>query len=133
MIPTHIFILVLIHYLLDWTSESFNEDIDIRAYGKSERTRELVIDNMQEIQRAFQDHDLVANVRLETYDGEKYFHLPPKKGILDNIFMRYYNTHFLLITSVLDIYHVVRKGLLLEKELHDISGASVQSALLLQT
>ena len=82
MIPTHIFILVLIHYLLDWTSESFNEDcyIDIRAYGKSERTRELVIDNMQEIQRAFlEDHDLVANVRLETYDGEKYFHLPPKK------------------------------------------------------
>ena len=75
----------------------------------------------------------MANVRLETYDGEKYFHLPPKKGILDNIFMRYYNTHFLLITSVLDIYHVVRKGLLLEKELHDISGASVQSALLQQT
>ena len=35
---------------------------------------------MQEIQRAFlEDHDLVANIRLETYDGDKYFHLPPKK------------------------------------------------------
>ena len=77
-----IVILILIHYLSDWTSDSFNEDcyIDIRAYGKSERTRELVLDNMQEIQKVFlEDHDLVANVRLETYDGEKYFHLPPKK------------------------------------------------------
>lgn len=65
----------------DWTSDSYSEDcyIDIRAYGKSERTREFVLDGMTRIQEAFAEHDLVANVRLETYDGERYFHVPPKK------------------------------------------------------
>ncbi|KAL9183176.1 hypothetical protein ACHAXT_004963 [Thalassiosira profunda] len=65
----------------DWTSDSYHEDcyIDIRAYGKSERTREMVLDGMQQVQQAFADHDLVANVRLETYEGERYFHVPPKK------------------------------------------------------
>ena len=64
---------------LDWTSDH-KEDcyIDIRAYGKSERTREFVIDGMTQVQQAFADHDLVANVRLETYEGERYFHVPPK-------------------------------------------------------
>ena len=67
--------------LADWTSDSFDEDcyIDIRAYGKSERTREFVLDGMTQIQGAFAEHDLVANVRLETYNGERYFHVPPKK------------------------------------------------------
>jgi hypothetical protein len=32
---------------------------------------------MEDVQRAFADHDLVANVRLETYDGDRYFHVPP--------------------------------------------------------
>ena len=63
----------------DWTDESFSEDVyvDIRAYGKAERTRAVVIDGMEKVQKAFKDHDLIANVRLETYEGEKYFHLPP--------------------------------------------------------
>ena len=65
----------------DWTSDSFHEDcyIDIRAYGKAERTREFVLDGMTQVQQAFKSHDLVANVRLETYDGERYFHVPPPK------------------------------------------------------
>mmetsp|Transcript_15304 Transcript_15304/g.18623 ORF Transcript_15304/g.18623 Transcript_15304/m.18623 type:complete len:112 (+) Transcript_15304:105-440(+) len=66
----------------DWTNESYHEDVyvDIRAYGKAERTREMVLVGMQDVQKAFQEHDLVANVRLETYDGEKYFHVPPGGG-----------------------------------------------------
>jgi hypothetical protein len=64
----------------DWTDESFQEDVyvDIRAYGKAERTREMVLDGMQKVQSAFGEEGLIANVRLETYDGEKYFHVPPK-------------------------------------------------------
>ncbi|CAB9503066.1 expressed unknown protein [Seminavis robusta] len=63
----------------DWTDESFQEDVyvDIRAYGKSERTREFVLDGMKQAQEAFQQHDLIANMRLETYEGERYFHVPP--------------------------------------------------------
>jgi hypothetical protein len=65
----------------DWTDESFQEDIyvDIRAYGKAERTREMVLDGMHKVQGAFKEEGLIANVRLETYDGEKYFHVPPKE------------------------------------------------------
>ena len=66
----------------DWTEDSFKEDVyvDIRAYGKAERTREFVLDGMQEIQKRMkEEHNLVANVRLETYDGERYFHVPPPK------------------------------------------------------
>ena len=64
----------------DWTDESFQEDlyVDIRAYGKAERTREMVLDGMQKVQSAFAEEGLITNVRLETYDGEKYFHVPPK-------------------------------------------------------
>lgn len=47
--------------------------------GKAERTREFVLDGMSQIQKAFQDHNLTANLRLETYDGERYFHVPPPK------------------------------------------------------
>mmetsp|Transcript_13362 Transcript_13362/g.17439 ORF Transcript_13362/g.17439 Transcript_13362/m.17439 type:complete len:118 (+) Transcript_13362:108-461(+) len=63
----------------DWTGESFQEDVyvDIRAYGKAERTRDFVLDGMKNIQKAFAEEDLIANIRLETYDGEKYFHVPP--------------------------------------------------------
>lgn len=63
----------------DWTSDSFHEDVyvDIRAYGKQERTREVVLDGMKKVQDAFYMEGLIANVRLETYDGEKYFHVPP--------------------------------------------------------
>ena len=63
----------------DWTNDSFNEDVyvDIRVYGKKERTREMVLDGMNQVQKAFGEEGLVANVRLETYDGEKYFHVPP--------------------------------------------------------
>jgi len=70
----------------DWTDcESFQPEdvyVDIRAYGKSERTREFVLDGMKSVQRAFAEQDLVANVRLETYEGDRYFHVPPpdKKG-----------------------------------------------------
>ena len=45
--------------------------------GKAERTREFVLEGLQSVQTAFKDHDLVANIRLETYEGERYFHVPP--------------------------------------------------------
>lgn len=63
----------------DWTDESFQEDVyvDIRAYGKAERTREFVLEGLQNVQKAFADEDLIANLRLETYEGERYFHVPP--------------------------------------------------------
>ena len=63
----------------DWTSESFDEDVfvDIRSYAKPERTREFVLDGLKQVQSAFADHNLVANVRCESYDGERYWHVPP--------------------------------------------------------
>jgi hypothetical protein len=45
--------------------------------GKAERTREFVLDGMHKAQVVFQEHDLIANIRLETYEGERYFHVPP--------------------------------------------------------
>jgi hypothetical protein len=45
--------------------------------GKSERTREFVLDGLNAIQKAFIDHNLIANIRLETYEGDRYFHVPP--------------------------------------------------------
>ena len=66
----------------DWTDESFQEDVyvDIRAYGKPERTREFVLEGMEKVQGAFGESDLIANVRLETYEGERYFHVPPSSS-----------------------------------------------------
>jgi hypothetical protein len=65
----------------DWTTAPGLQEedvyVDVRAYGKSERTREFVLSGMSDVQRAFAEHGLLANVRLETYDGDKYFHLPP--------------------------------------------------------
>mmetsp|Transcript_53541 Transcript_53541/g.79576 ORF Transcript_53541/g.79576 Transcript_53541/m.79576 type:complete len:110 (+) Transcript_53541:182-511(+) len=63
----------------DWTDESFSEDcyVDIRAKGTPERTREAVLIGMKKVQEAFAEQDLIANIRLETYEGEGYFHVPP--------------------------------------------------------
>eukprot|EP00545_Synedropsis_sp_CCMP1620_P002088 CAMPEP_0119018270 /NCGR_PEP_ID=MMETSP1176-20130426/18947_1 /TAXON_ID=265551 /ORGANISM="Synedropsis recta cf, Strain CCMP1620" /LENGTH=102 /DNA_ID=CAMNT_0006972229 /DNA_START=140 /DNA_END=448 /DNA_ORIENTATION=- len=63
----------------EWTDESFAEDVyvDIRAKGTDERTREYVLEGMHRVQDAFKSEDLIANVRLETYEGPRYFHLPP--------------------------------------------------------
>jgi hypothetical protein len=51
--------------------------VDIRAKGTDERTREYVLDGMRRVQAAFKEENLIANVRLETYEGERYFHVPP--------------------------------------------------------
>jgi len=45
--------------------------------GTEERTRDYVLDGMTQVQEAFRDENLIANVRLETYEGERYFHVPP--------------------------------------------------------
>jgi hypothetical protein len=45
--------------------------------GKDERTREVVFEALKNLQKAFTDEGLVANLRLETYDGKNYFHVPP--------------------------------------------------------
>eukprot|EP00540_Astrosyne_radiata_P012530 CAMPEP_0116843944 /NCGR_PEP_ID=MMETSP0418-20121206/12385_1 /TAXON_ID=1158023 /ORGANISM="Astrosyne radiata, Strain 13vi08-1A" /LENGTH=59 /DNA_ID=CAMNT_0004474785 /DNA_START=16 /DNA_END=195 /DNA_ORIENTATION=+ len=45
--------------------------------GTEARTREVVLGGMKKVQDAFREHDLIANVRLETYEGPRYFHLPP--------------------------------------------------------
>jgi hypothetical protein len=34
---------------------------------------------MRQVQAAFKEENLIANVRLETYEGERYFHVPPPK------------------------------------------------------
>ncbi len=64
----------------DWTDESFHEDVyvDVRAKATPDRTRDAVLAGMASVQQAFFEHGLVANVRLETYAGDAYFHLPPK-------------------------------------------------------
>ena len=64
----------------DWTGEQFHEDVyvDIRAKATPDRTREAVLEHMTSVQKAFADHGLLANVRLETYVGDAYFHLPPE-------------------------------------------------------
>jgi hypothetical protein len=45
--------------------------------GKPERTRDFVLAGMANVQQAFADEGLIANLRLETYEGERYFHVPP--------------------------------------------------------
>ena len=63
----------------DWTSDQSAEDVyvSVRAKATPERTREVVLDNCRSVRAAFAAEGLVANVRLETYVGEQYFHLPP--------------------------------------------------------
>ena len=47
--------------------------------GKSERTREFVMNGLQSIQQIiYEKHNLRSNIRLETYPGDQYFHLPPQ-------------------------------------------------------
>eukprot|EP00978_Attheya_sp_CCMP212_P031155 scaffold116767_cov57-Attheya_sp.AAC.5 len=50
----------------DWTNDSYAEDcfIEIRAYGKAERTQEMVLDGMNKVQTTFLDEGLVANIQL---------------------------------------------------------------------
>jgi hypothetical protein len=45
--------------------------------GKEERTREVIFDALKNVQKIFADEGLIANLRLETYEGKNYFHLPP--------------------------------------------------------
>ena len=52
--------------------------VDVRAKATPDRTREAVLESMAKVQQAFAEHDLIANVRVETYQGDAYFHLPPK-------------------------------------------------------
>ena len=47
--------------------------------GTSKQTREKVLEGMKKVQGAFAEHDLLANVRLETYEEERYFHIPPTR------------------------------------------------------
>eukprot|EP00566_Odontella_aurita_P024869 CAMPEP_0113532332 /NCGR_PEP_ID=MMETSP0015_2-20120614/3999_1 /TAXON_ID=2838 /ORGANISM="Odontella" /LENGTH=108 /DNA_ID=CAMNT_0000431279 /DNA_START=158 /DNA_END=481 /DNA_ORIENTATION=- /assembly_acc=CAM_ASM_000160 len=70
---------ILLSRIDDWTGDTFDEDcyVDIRAYGKPERTREVVLEGIKRVQEAFKEEGLIANVRLETYEGERYFHVPP--------------------------------------------------------
>jgi hypothetical protein len=49
----------------------------ITSFVTIERTREVVLDGIKKVQDSFLEHDLVANIRLETYEGERYFHVPP--------------------------------------------------------
>ena len=63
----------------DWTSDQFDEDVyvSVRAKATPERTRDVVLEGCRQVQEAFRAEGLVANVRLETYVGDSYFHLPP--------------------------------------------------------
>jgi hypothetical protein len=63
----------------DWTSDQFDEDVyvSVRAKATPERTRDVVLEGCRQVQEAFRAEGLIANVRLETYVGDSYFHLPP--------------------------------------------------------
>ena len=58
-------------------SSSERNHLTMSLLGKPERRREFVQQGLNNVQKAFADHDLVANVRLETYEGERYFDVPP--------------------------------------------------------
>ena len=70
---------LMLSRVAEWTGDSFDEDcyVDVRAKATPERTREAVLEGMAKVQAAFGAHGLVANVRLETYEADDYFHLPP--------------------------------------------------------
>ena len=64
----------------NWTTSGLEDEdcyVSIRAKGTEQRTREIVLDGMKKVQQSFQDEGLIANVRLETYEGTRYFHVPP--------------------------------------------------------
>jgi hypothetical protein len=50
--------------------------VDIRAKGTEERTRDYVLEGMKRVQDAFLHENLIANVRLETYEGSRVFPCP---------------------------------------------------------
>ena len=58
---------------------SIHSFIWLCVIGKAERTREVILKGMKDVQKAFAEHDLVANVRLETYEPDRYLHVPPTK------------------------------------------------------
>ena len=61
-----------------WTDE-FGEDVyvSVRLKGTPERTRAAVLEKCEAARDAFAAEGLVANLRLETYVGESFFHVPP--------------------------------------------------------
>mmetsp|Transcript_10614 Transcript_10614/g.16803 ORF Transcript_10614/g.16803 Transcript_10614/m.16803 type:complete len:109 (-) Transcript_10614:74-400(-) len=62
----------------DWTHEGEDVFVDVRAKATPSRTREAVMEKMAEVQKVFSNHGLRANVRLQTYVADSYFHkLPP--------------------------------------------------------
>jgi hypothetical protein len=62
----------------DWTHEGEDVFVDVRAKATPDRTREAVLEKMGEVQQVFLEHGLRANVRLQTYVADSYFHkLPP--------------------------------------------------------
>lgn len=69
----------LISFLVKSILANPNISFTLVLIGTEERTRETVLDGMKKVQDAFGDHDLIANVRLETYEGARYFHVPPSK------------------------------------------------------
>jgi hypothetical protein len=63
----------------DWTAE-FKEDVyvAIRSLQRPERTAAVQQRNLQLVTEAFAAEGLRANVRVESYAPEEYWHLPPK-------------------------------------------------------
>lgn len=68
---------ILVSYVDDWTTSGEDLFVDIRAKQTSERTREAVTSKLKEVQAVFAGHGFNANVRLETYSADAYFHLLP--------------------------------------------------------
>mmetsp|Transcript_10514 Transcript_10514/g.13679 ORF Transcript_10514/g.13679 Transcript_10514/m.13679 type:complete len:113 (-) Transcript_10514:164-502(-) len=71
---------LILNRVEDWTTSGLvDEDcyVSIRAKGTEQRTRTIVLDGMKQVQNCFAQEGLIANVRLETYEGERYFHVPP--------------------------------------------------------
>mmetsp|Transcript_64699 Transcript_64699/g.159230 ORF Transcript_64699/g.159230 Transcript_64699/m.159230 type:complete len:106 (+) Transcript_64699:187-504(+) len=69
---------LMVCHVDDWT-DSGGEDlfVDVRAKATPERTRDAVLEKMGEVQQVFAEHGYKANVRLETYAADSYFHKLP--------------------------------------------------------
>ena len=74
-----IVLIIVTHIILTHSTNCYSlfGIVDIRAKGTDERTREYVLEGMKRVQDAFLQENLIANVRLETYEGPRYFHVPP--------------------------------------------------------
>ncbi|KAG8469086.1 hypothetical protein KFE25_007604 [Diacronema lutheri] len=68
---------LMVCLLDDWTTSGEDVFVDIRAKQTADRTRETVARKVAEVQQVFAQHGYKANVRVETYQAEQYFHLPP--------------------------------------------------------